>query len=91
MIGSTATRAPTANVQSSPTSTMTPAISWPNSKGKAAIPRKVGEPSEAGANRWRSLPQTPPTLTSTRAHSPVGSAGSSMSTNEAGKSASARS
>ena len=51
MIGSTATRVPTGNGQSSPASMTVPAISWPSSKGKSAIPRRVGEPSATGPNR----------------------------------------
>ena len=41
-------------------------------------------------NRCRSLPQMPPTVTATRAHSPLGSSGSSTSTSSAPKSGSFR-
>ena len=48
----------------------------------------MGEGPVLCANRWRSLPQIPPVVTSTRAHDGPGSSGSGISAKEAGNSGS---
>ena len=65
MQGSMTTLVPTATAQSAPASTTRPAVSWPSTKGKVPMEARVGEGPVLCANRWRSLPQIPPVVTST--------------------------
>ena len=81
--GSTATRVPTGMSQSGPASITRPAISWPSRNGNVQKPPSAGALIGRLPNRCRSLPQMPPTVTATRAHSPLGSSGSSTSTSSA--------
>src|SRR5438128_8122467 len=91
IVGSTATRVPTATGHSGPASITLPPISCPMMKGNAASVTRVGEGPVSWLKRCRSLPQMPPTVTATRAHAGPGSSGSARSTRETGKSESARS
>ena len=68
MHGSITTRVPSAMVQPGPASTTRPAVSWPRTKGNVPTEAKVGDGPVLCAKRWRSLPQMPPVVTSTRAH-----------------------
>ena len=91
MQGSMTTLVPTATELLAPASTTRPAVSWPSTKGKVPMEARVGEGPVLCANRWRSLPQIPPVVTSTRAHDGPGSSGSGISAKEAGNSGSAMS
>ncbi len=91
MHGSNTTLVPTATELLGPASTTRPAVSCPSTNGKAPMPMRVGDPPVLCANRWRSLPQMPPVMTSTRAHDEPGRSGSGSSANEAPNSGSAMS
>ena len=91
MQGSSTTRVPTATELLGPASTTRPAVSCPSTNGNAPMPIRVGDPPVLCANRWRSLPQMPPVMTSTRAQEGLGSSGSGSSASEAPNSGSAMS